>query len=130
VPISIDPTGSQCQLNCIATVASSCYRDCLNSCGTAVNAVPFCRRTCRNHQCDQLNTLCTGADLDFDSPNPQGRNEDYYACCLETGECDTDDEESLACRQAPERPSGSTTTTVAGATTTTTSVGVDAGDGL
>jgi hypothetical protein len=59
--------------------------------------------------------------VDFESTNPQGRNEDYYACCRLSGDCDVDDEETLACRQAPEEEPA-TTTTIAGSGTTTTTL--------
>jgi hypothetical protein len=122
------PDGSDCQRACIARITASCQSDCVDSCKGDTEALPKCRRACRNGQCFDLRRFCAPSeDTDFEISNPQGLNPDYFACCKVSGECEgVDDEETLSCETTTTTTTTSTTssiattTTIPGATTTTT----------
>src|SRR5262245_40935610 len=87
-PVPPTPDGSACQQACIKHVARGCYSDCASSCGNSTAALPKCQRACRNAVCANLRRFCAPtADTDFDSNNPQGLNQDYFACCKINGDC-------------------------------------------
>lgn len=115
------PDGSECQLACINRVVAGCYSDCVSSCGPSTGALPKCERACRNGQCADLRKLCVPSEnTDFESNNPQGLNQNYFACCKVNETCDDDTEESLSC----ETTTTVTTTTSTSSTTSTTGTGL------
>jgi hypothetical protein len=120
-PVPATPDGSTCQQACIKRVARGCYSDCASSCGNSTGALPKCQRACRNAQCATLRKLCAPTpDTDFDSNNPQGLNQDYFACCKINGTCDADDEDTLSCVTTTTTTSTTSTSSTSSTSTSST----------